>query len=282
MRGAFPKLDDSALNNLTKPVEENEVKEALFEMKPLKAPGIDGFPALFFHSQWQVEKKSMLKNLPSTTPAMYQHLSLWILVNVQVTFIQKIWANIRASLLYTNERMQTSSLTWKRKSQASLTVVIPSKTYKKIKAHYNIHKPGASTFWTAITQSWPQFKPNIKWAMGNEISIRLWTDQWLDDIILVNVAKSIGIEIIDESSVKEYVTTEGEWDLDRVVNLIPPKVCNRLHETIPPTNNVEQDKPFWAYTPSGIFTMSSAYKVLRGLSLSNTSLDNKIWKLIRS
>ncbi|EOY08210.1 Uncharacterized protein TCM_022554 [Theobroma cacao] len=85
----------------------------------------------------------------------------------------------------------------------------------------NIHKPGASTFWIAISQSWPQFKLNIKWALGNGISTRFWTDQWLDDILLVDAAKSIGIEIVDESSVKEYVTAEGELDLDKVVNLIP-------------------------------------------------------------
>ncbi|EOY02376.1 LINE-type retrotransposon LIb DNA, Insertion at the S11 site-like protein [Theobroma cacao] len=34
-------------------VDKEEVREALFAMKPIKALGLDGFPALFFQSQWQ-------------------------------------------------------------------------------------------------------------------------------------------------------------------------------------------------------------------------------------
>ncbi|KAL9691841.1 hypothetical protein QQ045_012268 [Rhodiola kirilowii] len=37
---------------LTRPYTWEEVKRALFQMAPLKAPGIDGFPALFFHRNW--------------------------------------------------------------------------------------------------------------------------------------------------------------------------------------------------------------------------------------
>jgi hypothetical protein len=39
---------------LCKPFTEEEVKEALFQMYPMKAPGPDGYPAHFFQRNWDI------------------------------------------------------------------------------------------------------------------------------------------------------------------------------------------------------------------------------------
>jgi hypothetical protein len=41
-------------NKLTAPFEDGEVKQALFQMFPLKAPGPDGYPAQFFQKHWDL------------------------------------------------------------------------------------------------------------------------------------------------------------------------------------------------------------------------------------
>jgi hypothetical protein len=41
-------------SKLIAPIEEKEVKEALFQMFPTKAPGPDGFPAHFFQRYWEL------------------------------------------------------------------------------------------------------------------------------------------------------------------------------------------------------------------------------------
>ncbi|KAL9687617.1 hypothetical protein QQ045_032022 [Rhodiola kirilowii] len=41
-------------NMLLAPFTEGEVKRALFQMHPIKAPGLDGFSALFYQSNWEV------------------------------------------------------------------------------------------------------------------------------------------------------------------------------------------------------------------------------------
>jgi hypothetical protein len=45
---------------LTSPFTEKEVKEAIFEMKPNKAPGPDGFPVEFYQRFWEVIKYDLM------------------------------------------------------------------------------------------------------------------------------------------------------------------------------------------------------------------------------
>ncbi|EOY18941.1 Uncharacterized protein TCM_043461 [Theobroma cacao] len=53
IRNGFFKLSEEAYDFMGCSVDVDEVREALFEMKPLKALGLDSFQALFFQSQWQ-------------------------------------------------------------------------------------------------------------------------------------------------------------------------------------------------------------------------------------
>ncbi|XP_039054285.1 uncharacterized protein LOC120196582 [Hibiscus syriacus] len=50
----YPTLNWDQWNWLDKPFENNEIKEALFSMGTLKAPGVDGFHAIFFQNNWDV------------------------------------------------------------------------------------------------------------------------------------------------------------------------------------------------------------------------------------
>ncbi|KAH1098637.1 hypothetical protein J1N35_015558 [Gossypium stocksii] len=44
----FPQLDSDDVSFLGKPITNEEIKKALFDMAPLRAPGSDGYHALFF------------------------------------------------------------------------------------------------------------------------------------------------------------------------------------------------------------------------------------------
>jgi 23S rRNA U2552 (ribose-2'-O)-methylase RlmE/FtsJ len=48
------KVTEEMNSKLIAPIEEKEVKEALFQMFPTKAPGPDGFPAHFFQRHWEL------------------------------------------------------------------------------------------------------------------------------------------------------------------------------------------------------------------------------------
>ena len=42
------------------PFSDKEISDALFQIGPLKAPGLDGFPAQFFQRNWSFLKESVI------------------------------------------------------------------------------------------------------------------------------------------------------------------------------------------------------------------------------
>ncbi|KAL9671418.1 hypothetical protein QQ045_008986 [Rhodiola kirilowii] len=61
---AIPKLITTEKNEmLGAPFTEMEVKGALFQMHPTKAPGLDGFPALFFQNNWDIVGEDVTKEV---------------------------------------------------------------------------------------------------------------------------------------------------------------------------------------------------------------------------
>jgi hypothetical protein len=53
------KVTDDMNADLCKPYSDEEIKNALFQMGPTKAPGPDGFPALFYQTHWDFFKEDI-------------------------------------------------------------------------------------------------------------------------------------------------------------------------------------------------------------------------------
>lgn len=50
----FPCIDDADVAGLVKSVDLQEVKDSLFGIGGIKAPGVDGYPACFYQNQWSL------------------------------------------------------------------------------------------------------------------------------------------------------------------------------------------------------------------------------------
>ncbi|KAH9791596.1 putative ribonuclease H protein [Citrus sinensis] len=61
VRGCFPILHAALTHGLMAPIEDNEIRQTIFSMKPLKAPGVDGLHAIFYQSQWHIVGHSFCK-----------------------------------------------------------------------------------------------------------------------------------------------------------------------------------------------------------------------------
>ncbi|KAH9666253.1 reverse transcriptase domain-containing protein [Citrus sinensis] len=54
VQGFFPRIDHNRLSILASSIDNKEIRQALFQMRPFKAPGIDGFPAGFYQTQCHI------------------------------------------------------------------------------------------------------------------------------------------------------------------------------------------------------------------------------------
>ncbi|OMO90064.1 reverse transcriptase [Corchorus capsularis] len=59
----FPRLEVNEIEELHKPVDDDEVKEAMFSIGPHKTPGPDGFQACFFQQNWDTVGEAVTKSV---------------------------------------------------------------------------------------------------------------------------------------------------------------------------------------------------------------------------
>lgn len=57
----FPDIEQSLWSDVAKPVTLMEVKDSLFAIGKLKAPGFDGFSALFYQNHWSLYSPEIFK-----------------------------------------------------------------------------------------------------------------------------------------------------------------------------------------------------------------------------
>lgn len=58
----FDRVSTAEMNEeLCRPFTDEEIGDALFQIGPLKAPGLDGFPARFFQRNWGLLKEDIIQ-----------------------------------------------------------------------------------------------------------------------------------------------------------------------------------------------------------------------------
>lgn len=86
-----PSVPDETNSALTKPVSREEVKMAAFQMGPLKAPGSDGFPGLFYQKYWHIVGEDVFPKGPN--PESMSHFRPISLCRFNYKIISELMAN---------------------------------------------------------------------------------------------------------------------------------------------------------------------------------------------
>ncbi|KAL5846682.1 hypothetical protein ACOSQ3_010206 [Xanthoceras sorbifolium] len=98
----FPTIDDISRENMCRGISEEEVKSSLFDIGGLKAPGPDGFPAVFFQNQWplfpllhsRITKHTYCEILEKTQKRLASWKSATLSMAGRVTLIKAVTAAI--------------------------------------------------------------------------------------------------------------------------------------------------------------------------------------------
>ena len=111
-------------------------------------------------------------------------------------------------------------------------------------------------------------KAGCRWQIGDGASVGIWTDRWLPKPKNFQIISTPCFLPSDStvSSLMHPVTRE--WNTSLLQQLFLPDDVNAIL-SIPLGSPKLRDRLIWAYTPRGVFTVSSAYKL--ALSM-NTSL----------
>ncbi|EOY24339.1 RNA-directed DNA polymerase (Reverse transcriptase), Polynucleotidyl transferase, Ribonuclease H fold-like protein [Theobroma cacao] len=127
----------------------------------------------------------------------------------------------------------------------------------------SIYCHGASHTWNALSKLWNVFNNNLRWVLGDGLSIRFWKDIWLEDTPLLEQGHTLNIVTSENCCVREFLLDTGEWNHEKLATCLHSDLVNKILMFLPPLLSFKPDTPYWASSASGVCTVASTYEVLR-------------------
>lgn len=117
--------------------------------------------------------------------------------------------------------------------------------------------------WRGTAKVRPLLKVNLGWAIGTREVIQSWEDSWLPNTRpLKALARSLeGIPMV--CYLKDTVFTDGSWNLQAFRDHLLEDVARKIVSISPPHPMVILDKVIWLHSPTGRFSVKSAYQKVK-------------------
>ncbi|KAF7822494.1 ribonuclease H [Senna tora] len=120
-----------------------------------------------------------------------------------------------------------------------------------------------SKLWREICNIWPEFYKHVSWEIGCGDRARFWLDKWAPGL------ESIWHEVVDTdwipdptAKISRFVDPFGQWDKERMIDLIPQHIINKILCIFPPNPSLGSDQAVWDPGRNGQFSISNAYNVI--------------------
>ncbi|XP_071909569.1 uncharacterized protein [Coffea arabica] len=274
--------------NLIKPVEEEEIKFALFSMSPEKAPGADeGFSSLLRQAAGnkRISGMRICRQGPSLTHLFFaddslifckaneqQATELMRVLQVYATGSGQLINLDKSSILFSKNMcphkkhqicqiMGNMQQVWRILTNPNLLVskVMKAKYFPRSSIFECKIPNNASWIWRGLMAARKVVKQGVRKRVSNGRSTQIWEDRWIPD------------------ATNGRVTTMKQWDsrLHKVEDLIIQKRWNRNLVfqyfnkedaerilSIPISLAGREDSYFWIHGEDGRYSVSSGYKVL--------------------
>ncbi|KAK5839304.1 hypothetical protein PVK06_008080 [Gossypium arboreum] len=286
------RVSGSMNDSLRKLFTEEEISSAGKMMAPLKAPGVDGFPAIFFQRYCHIigpdissyclsilNGKNKIGDINKThivlipkvekpkNLSQFRLISLWQRVNFDKSLIY-FGTNVDS---ITRENI-TSLLGVRVASSLEKYLGLPMMSNcllaKVLKAQYYPSsdllsaKVGSypSFTWRSIYGARELMAEGLVWRVGSGDRINIWNDPWLPG----KESNRISVQKIlpNWSTVNQLIKSEtNTWDKELIHNLVDEAITKRIL-SIPIFGANVENMLVWKYEGLGEYTMKSGYQAL--------------------
>ncbi|XP_071939796.1 uncharacterized protein [Coffea arabica] len=127
----------------------------------------------------------------------------------------------------------------------------------------------ATATWRRLEVIGPVVEPNIRWSLGEGL-VDFWKDRWVFHEPLQHVVVS---SERPHFLVSEFITLE-RWDERRLARWVPEFVVRAIIDI--PFDLSQKDRMVWLPSPSGCFSVKSAWEVLRQRR-HHSLVDSLLW-----
>ncbi|KAL4371657.1 hypothetical protein AHAS_Ahas06G0187700 [Arachis hypogaea] len=142
------------------------------------------------------------------------------------------------------------------------TYVLYSKYGRSLNLIYEMRSASTdSQFWKSVVKITEEVRKNISFSVGDGRTIRFWKDVWIrGEPPLIEILKQDSIQ--EDMRVREFITREGTWDIQRLREWLPATLLKKIHAILPPRDERGSDSIVWTLTHDGNFSVRSAYYYL--------------------
>nr|KYP56435.1 Putative ribonuclease H protein At1g65750 family [Cajanus cajan] len=90
-------------------------------------------------------------------------------------------------------------------------------------------KANMSNLWQGICLNWIHVTPHVKWRVKDGQAARFWFDSWLpQQVPLIHFATTFVPPVELFRKVRDYVTDQGAWKSDQILNWLPWESLNSI------------------------------------------------------
>ncbi|CAN1853551.1 Putative ribonuclease H protein At1g65750 [Linum perenne] len=166
--------------------------------------------------------------------------------------------------------MQDSERLWVR--------VLQSKYFRETESGLELRNLSSkSSLWKGLSKEWESMLTGARSAIRNGWETQFCTTRWVDSgARLLDAVEDSDVEIDLSESVVDYVNADGQWDIEKLMNMLPADQVSVVIGMSPPREESGEDQWAWSGEPNGKFSIKSAYWLLYN---QDNSTDHDCWKL---
>lgn len=124
-------------------------------------------------------------------------------------------------------------------------------------------RQNSSGVWNSILASRDIVRRGTRWRIGSNSLLNFWTDAWLPEGPLASCMQEQVPEASRHLRIVDFLHEEGTWNLQTLNEHLPHHLVEVVRTIPVPVTIQIPDEVYWGLSTTGLFTVKSAFDLLR-------------------